>query len=323
MNSLNPEIEEALKKRNIRLLQDKNKIITDFLNSNEKTAEKVYKFITIHPSYRALFNAIIKAGWIDVDNIKTKVSELNKEANTSICMEAHCNCDTISDYPIIRARTKSSDFNKKLTCKNCGDIKFDISKYSPVFEVHEDIILQTLAYGRKMGFLEDMLTSHCFKCKKTTQIIAPKTSRKIKCSKCKEYLSVTPAFYPLDINLDEISKDKQGYWLEWFVYELLKRKFPTDFGLVFDENATKTNIDVICLHNDKIWAIECKDTDDVRNFTRNMDQLNKVADKVCLVTTKKVDEKTLKMIENHLKEKFIYVKPSEIEKIADFIQNLS
>lgn len=314
--TLNNKIQKALDKRQLKLVFAGNRnIISDFIE--DKSSDQVFKFLTVHKSWRVLFNAIVKSDWLDTSSIRKAFNELSKESNCSIVYEATCNCGAISDTPVITKKISEGDFKKTITCKKCGEINLDFSKYKPIFDVSESSIFKVLRIGKKMDFLVDNITAFCFNCQKTSTFTPSKN--KLNCEKCGEPRNITVGFYPTSIELENLVKDKQGYWLEWYVYELLRKKFQAEYGLVYKEDNSTTNIDILCLKNDELWAIECKDTSDVTNFIINAQTLNKIVDKICLVSTKIISEKSFNTIKQLLNDRFVYVSPENVEKIPEII----
>jgi len=313
---MNSKIQKTLDKRQLKLVFDGNRrIISNFIE--DKTSNQVLKFLTIHRSYRVLFNAIVKSNWLDLSLIREAFSQLSKESGCSIVYEASCNCGRLSDNPIILKKPQKTTFEKSITCKTCGEINLDFSKYNPVYDVSQSSILKVLSIGKKMGFLENFVSANCFNCQETRPFLY--NTEKIKCKKCGELRNITVGFFPSSLNLQVLVKDQQGYWLEWYVYELLRKKFPTEYGLIYKEDSSPTNIDILCLKNDELWAIECKDTSDVADFIKNARTLKKLADKVCLLVTKNIDEKSMDTVKQLLKDKFVYVSPENVEKIPEVI----
>lgn len=313
MPILNNKVKKILDEREIKLVFDGNRrIVTDVLN--DRSSPRVFNFLTTDRSWRVLLNAIVKSNWLDLSLIRKAFSELSKESGCSIVYEATCSCGAISDNPIIIKKISKTIFKKTITCKKCGEIKLNFSKYTPIFDVPENSILNVLRIGKKMRFLEYNISAYCFKCQETRPY-----EDKLNCEKCGEPRNITVGFYPTSLKLKALVKNQHGYWLEWYVYELLRKKFPTEYGLIYKENSSTTNIDVLCFKKDELWVIECKDSSDVSDFIKNVQTLKKIADKICLVSTKNIDEKSLDAIKHLLKDQFVYVSPPNVEKIPDVI----
>jgi ssDNA-binding Zn-finger/Zn-ribbon topoisomerase 1 len=315
---LNNEIQNILDERRIKLVFDSNRrIVTDFLN--DRSSQRVFNFLTTNGSWRVLFNAVVKSDWLDSSSIRKAFSELSKESKCSIVYEATCRCGAHSDTPIITRKISKAMFKKTITCKKCGEIKLDFSKYKPVSDVSEDSILKILRIGKERGFLDYNVSAYCFVCQETLPF-SP-SGEKIKCPKCGELRKITVGFFPSSLKLQSLVKNQQGYWLEWYVYELLRKRFPTEYGLIYKENGSATNIDILCLKNNELWVIECKDTSDVADFIKNISTLKKMGDKVCLISTNNIDKKDLDTIKQLLKDKFVHVHPEDAEKIPEIIAN--
>ncbi|MBA7654662.1 hypothetical protein ES703_62544 [subsurface metagenome] len=318
--TVNSKIQKILDERKIKLLFDKNRNkISDFIKDD--SSNKVFNFLTVDKSRRVLFNAIVKSDWLDASSIRKALVNLFEHSNCSIVYEATCRCGAYSDTPIITRRISKAMFKKTITCKKCGEIKLDFSKYKPVFDVSEDIILKVLRIGKKMGFLDNYVSANCFVCQETRPFLWRKG--KINCKKCGELRNITVGFYPSSMELQNLIKNQQGYWLEWYVYELLRRKFPTEYGLIYKENSLSTNIDILCLKNNELWVVECKDTSDVADFIRNISTLKNIGDKICLLTTKNIDQKSLDTIKQLLNDRFVYVSPENIEKIPEIVESVN
>ncbi len=312
--TLEKAIQTELQKRKITLINGDRKLISKF--SKDKTANGLLNFLKIHKSYRVLLNAIVKSNWIDLNAIKKNLKNLLEYSDCSFVYEAACKCGASSDTPTILRKFSENSFKKRISCRDCGEIKLDFSKYSPLFDVSDNSILKILCIGRKKGFLGDNLLAECFWCDSTDQF-----SKTLKCRNCKEWRNILVRFYPLSPALDELLKDSHGYWLEWYVFEILRRSFPSDFGMLFKENGTIANIDVICLNKKSVWVIECKDTSDISGFLKNAESLKKVGDKVCLLSTHTIDEKSLKAAKKLLGRKFVYVGPKDIEELPNIIKS--
>ncbi len=306
---------------NLKLKRSESgKIILKFDKS--ESSDKLFKFLSFHPSIRVAFNSMIKAEFISVEKALPYLQGLLQNAKTSFVFEANCSiCNNILDRPhIYNLFDEDITKPKSITCSKCKKVNnLKIADYNPNMNIDLKDLLKSLYRGEGNGF-SIAPVKECFECGHQSIEEIPNSGRiNLYCEECDSLAYLSAQVFPhQDLNI--LVKDKQGYWFEWFLWRLLKEEFSSDVGLLI-EGKSKYDADIIVIKNGKKILIECKDTDD-DSFIKKLHQIKKDFDYYLLISTCKIHVDSIRTAQNILKKKFKVVSSDKIEKINEIIKKI-
>ena len=189
-----------------------------------------------------------------------------------------------------------------------------INNYVPHYDLDLKDLLKAFYLGDDSVFTISPI-KECFEC--NNQIVEESSKKlSLKCKDCSKLAYVSMQVFP-NKEIKELLKDRQGYWLEWYVWRLLKDKYVVEIGVMVNK---KYEADLVVIHNKKKIFIECKDTSDTALM--NLHEIKKDFDYFILVSTcnyKAAHKENAKKI---LGKKFYYVTPDKIERISQIIGEL-
>lgn len=303
----------------IKLLRSEaGKKIISFEESD--ASNKLFNYLSSHQSIRIVFSSLIKSGFFEfpeIDVVWEKLSEQFKENNISLVYQLKCRkCEHILEkFHVLDKKKIEIKYNYCSECKHRN--KIIESDFIPDFELNLDDFLRILLYGCKMEVLTPVHLFVCLKCSKTVQI---KSKLKDICPNCKNYRYLTSVFAPFYEELQDFVKSKQGYWLEWYIWKLLKKKY--EIGINMKTKESFFECDILVLKESKKIIIECKDTNNDNHFINKLSYINKIADKYIFVTTQTPNKDLLNTMQEIFKEKLVVLKSKEIENIQNIIDKL-
>lgn len=324
-----------------------------FKTVRRSTAGKLVEKFEKDPNSKILFNLIWKKpslrvlGQVFCDKLPITRDQIGEILKTK--------------EPLKRALSESPD--KNLLCRSCSSV---IGKYNiyegekPAVKVRcvkcntlnllsrceekDDwtfpavtiaVYLDQLA---EVGMFTPNLLADCSKCSESRYIVPLllDSIRSLRSQKLKEYVE---SFYCKRCNRiydltrvytapDHVAKmwGKQGYWLEWYVKQILKKKLPTfsmEQGILLRNGKTEKEVDAVLLMHDKIISFECKaisprtraSFSDVSDALKLLD----FSDKVVLVTTTMIKENEKESLVKRGEQKLVIVEGPAIEKIAHLL----
>ena len=300
-----------------------NKIIKKF----DKTdcADNLQKFLLLHRSCIAVFEAYVKSSDYSLTDIASKIKNILKEMNTSFIYIAECSCGNILEAPNIAINNFELQ-EKQVTCHKCGKQK-DIQKsdYHPDFEFKTrdcaKEVYKVLMFASENGVLDKNVSKECYACGDTEDIEEKdEKSVNLKCSKCGKTSNVITSFLPKEV-LEPIIKYKQGYWLEWFIYRLLKNEdYEVGVELCNKDNL-KYESDIILLKDNKITIISCKDST-AEDTDIKLVLINEIANQFIMVTTRDNSQSPIvKASQRMFKERFSLIAVDKIENIKSYLSS--
>lgn len=309
--SINPQVSSLFPKLNLKRSDSGGKILT---YEKSKSANSLFDFISSHPSIRASFNSMVKADFASLEKATSYLPNLLKQSETSLLYEAKCPCEQILERPHIYSLRKTK-FPKSITCINCKKVNnLKLSNYTPYYDVDLKDLLKAFYLGNELVFTISPI-KECFECGNQT---VEESSKKLslKCKDCSKLAYVSMQVFPNN-EIKELLKERQGYWLEWYVWRLLKDKFITDIGVTINK---KYEADLIVVDKNKKIFIECKDTSD--SALVNLHEAKKDFDYFVFISTYNYKNVHIENAKKILKKKFCFVIPNKIEEIAKIITEL-
>lgn len=321
MNYLNQTLQNLLKKKGCKFKNhDSKRIIESF--EKMSVSDKLFKLINKDPSFRVIFNYLIKTGFLTTD--KTELCGTLKFSKTPFLFEAKCKkCGNILDRPnVVDSRFKKS---KQISCE-CGTKNSLKSKdYSPVYEVSDIDLKKILDHWVSKGVFEVAYELLCQNC--DFKDYARKSTIDVGCPKCKDLLDISKKYLPTQFeemkNLSMIScagKPGQGYWLNWYIWKILKNNFATETGVLVIKNNDNFEADILLSFKNKLCLVDCKDSADIKGFINKCSIIKDVVDKVFFVHTCELNPGSLKAVKNILKTKLVDVTSKDVENISEIIR---
>jgi hypothetical protein len=219
-----------------------------------------------------------------------------------------------------------SDFklpdDKDITCPKCKmKNKISASAYIPNFEPEIKDLVKLLHVGCKQGMFAPAQVFECYACG-TFESLREKAQVKFKCAKCKNFGHLSTQYVPTyNKEIENLSANGQGYWLEWYALRTLQNQYKTDYGLKITTKGETIDADVAVLKDNLKIIIECKDSSDDAFLTK-LPTIKKVADYFILATTSGLSDKAIRTARALLKKKFVLITPDEIENLPTRIKNL-
>jgi hypothetical protein len=299
----------------------------------DPTSESLYKYLRVHPSCRVLFNSLSISPndfFIDPSFFLEYFKKMLELSNTSFIYIAKCKCGA----PLDKANISTSAFvfpsDKQITCNMC-DLKNDINNtsYEPYFEIKLNDFLKFINLAYEYGLFFSNNVIECIYCNEFELLDNegedqnPKSVNLV-CPKCKNIRYVLPK-YILDLTLYETVKDKQGYWLEWYVWKQL-RELNSTLGRVLitseETDQISFEVDGILINNNQCFVLECKDTGSIGDTLPNLHFINEFADKWILISTKEIKESELKKAKRILKDKFVYIPPKDVDNVNSIVWDI-
>ena len=322
MSKLENSVAEVLKQRGYSYKNgDSSKKIINFDKS--KISQSLFEFLQLHPACRSLFNVMIKADDLTVESILPKLNEMFEQLNTSFLFSAKCkNCGQILTVPNISEYNFNFPPEFEMNCPKCHKkVKVTKEIYEPIFSISKNDLYKVLhQITLKFEFLYVESVYECIWCDNSFNVITDVKKIELECPACHHEREITHVFL-FDKKIQTLVKDKQGYWLEWYIWKQL-RSINAECGLNLAELKVPSNnceVDVCLLKEGKLVIIECKDSNDFRKTIENLDLFEQITDKYYLICTKKVQDRQLKPFKTLLKHKFGFVPPDQIDCISSFI----
>lgn len=290
------------------------KIILNFESS--ETSNNLFKFLKFHLSMRLILSALIKSRF-DLDDAWEKLNKIIEKQKISFMKSATCHScnELIETLHILDDKTH---LTHSISCPHCSTKNILSSKdYIYVINPYFENFIRVLLYCCKLKILSQNYVYNCFKC---GSIFATKENEKLKsiCPKCKEYLYLSTQFFPLYEEFENLTKDENGYWLDWYVWRLLDKKGEIGVEVISDKNHFEC--DIIKLIRNKRVIIECKDTNNDDHFLSKLASIKKVCDFYVLVSSVEIKQDTINTIEEIMDSKFIYIEPKQIENIQKILK---
>lgn len=322
MSTLENSVAEALKKRGYSYKNgDSSKKILNFEKSN--ISQPLFEFLQLHPACRSLFNVMVKADDLTVESILPKLNDVFKQSNTSFLFSAKCkNCGLVLTVPNISEYDFNFPAEFEMHCPKCHKkVKITKEIYEPIFPISKNDLHKVFhQITLNFNFLYVERVYECIWCDNSFNVITDVNKIELECPACHHEREISRVF-SFDKKIQTLVKDKQGHWLEWYIWKQLK-SVNAECGLNLADLKDPSNnceIDVCLSKDDKLVVIECKDSDDFRKTIENLDLFGKIADKYYLICTKKVQERQLRPFKSLLKHKFEFVPLDRIDHIFSFI----
>lgn len=322
--AFNTGIESFLKIKGYSIARSESgKKVIEF--EKDPIANDFWDYMSAHSSIRTVFNAFIKSRELESHNSLERLSKFLEEAETSFVFGAYCKntnkpCQIILDRPNLLESNFKLPIKHRTTCPTCKFRNtFSKEDYKPIFKLEFRDIVKFFLKGCKKNVFRIAYSVSCYFCNKDAPFDEKIPTIK-RCSKCKNISYLSTQFI-LNPEIENLIKDTHGYWLEWFVWKLTKGRLKSEIGLLIEKENKKIECDIV-LWNGKLIVIECKDTTD-ESFISKLTSLNKFADYFVLVSTVKLRKDTLETARDILKQKFIYVKPSDIHNSVNIILGIS
>lgn len=309
--SITPQVKSSFPKFDLKRSSSGERVLT---YEKSKCANNLFKFISSHPAIRASFNSMVKADFASLEKATSYLPNFLKQSETSLLYEAKCSCEQILERPHIYNLQKTK-FPKSITCINCKKVNnLMIGDYSPYYDIDLKDLLKVFYLGDKSVFTISPI-KECFKC--GTQTVESSNKLSLKCKDCSKLAYISMQVFP-NKEIKELLKDRQGYWLEWYIWRLLRDKYAVEIGITINK---KYEADLIVIHNNNRIFIECKDTSD--SALMSLHEIKKDFDYFIFVTTCNYKNAHLDNAKKILKKKFYYVTPNRIEKISEIIGELN
>lgn len=282
-----------------------------------------WEFLKLHPSYRVLFNTIIKSGnpLVDPSVIHEKIRMLYQISKTSSVYISKCHCGGYLDRRYIFLDNFALPIDKEISCPHCSVVhKLHANNYEPFYEITFNDLLKLFNKLTELKYFLNFVLLQCIYCD-APNLAEMVGSEKVdlRCNKCHNVRLLNQNYLPLvDSNL---IKEKQGYWFEWYVWRQLK-----DFNALYSKLATEKStgfefdIDVCLMQNDELVIFECKDSKDVQDTLANLHLIDKIASKFFLVSTHDINKKQLAQMKSTLGEKFYYISPPSVDTLGEVFQ---
>lgn len=294
-----------------------------------QASQILFDFLKTHVSLRAFFNSLVKSGAsLDLDQLSDDIPDFFKRVNSSFTFEVLCksksckkSIETINlvDYMFVLPQ------NKDHSC-DCGKKNSLSAKdYQPMFNPKLDAIRKCLMFGETKGLFGMTYSATCVNCSETFPLNLSKTlESELSCQNCKQHLWLSTSNI-LDSEVLGLirkpgSKDPDGTWLEWYVWNLLKGNGEVQAGLQFNDGKNNFEADVVVAINNQLIIIECKDTSTEKVFPK-LSVVANVADYYVLVTTYDVPPSSWDSIEKIMSKNCLLVGPKDIEQINKKIQD--
>jgi hypothetical protein len=131
--------------------------------------------------------------------------------------------------------------------------------------------------------------------------------------------------YLFDSPINELILNKQGYWLEWYIWKQLKEfNFSLGRRLVTTGDSDKVSFEVdgILINDDQCIILECKDTQDLKDTLPNLPLISRFADKWVLIATKEIRDSDIKKARSILGDKFVYITPKDVDNVKSIVEKL-
>ena len=187
--------------------------------------------------------------------------------------------------------------------------------YNPYNDVDLKDLLKAFYPGNNRVFTISLI-KECFECGNQTVEDSSK-ELSLKCEKCSKLVYISMQIFPYDESLENFLKERQGYWLEWYIFRLLKDKFILEPGVKIND---EYEADLIVIQNKKKIFIECKDTSDSPLI--NLYDIKKNFDCYILVSTGNYRKAYLENVKHIFKKKFSHITPDKIESITEIIEGI-
>ena len=278
------------------------------------SSNDVFRFMSLHPSVRVAFNSFLKTQFENSEKAIEPLKNLLEQSKTSLVFEAKCTCGNfLSNHHVYGFLDEK--FPKKIRCPICKkNTSLKREDFKPTFDICLKDFFETFFRGQPNIFTISPI-KECFNCG-SFEIISSDKKLNSFCSNCKQLIYISMQILPCD-DLKEFIKDGQGYWLEWYVWKLLKERYVCDVGIKI---GNMPEADLILIKGSKKIFIECKDRSD--DPLINLQDIKKEFDYYILISTKKYKESYVKSAKHILKKKFVLIAPNEIEKVNEIIEGL-
>ncbi|HPD75600.1 MAG TPA: hypothetical protein PKZ65_06035 [Methanoregulaceae archaeon] len=287
-----------------------------------KISKNLFDFLQIHPSFRVLFRAIIKTGEqaVDPDLIYSKMIDQFGKLDTSIIYSVGCNTCKKDIYSLnVAEKNFRISVNDTLHCASCRRTIYNKSiQFHPVYEISKsDLIRYLNAISEKSGLFLSNIALSCIHCENTFNSIEDISNVDLKCPTCGNTRYVIPIYF-LEDEINKLIVNKHGYWFEWYIWRKLE-KFNPEHSLLLAKGKSKFDVDVCLLRENRIIAIECKDTSQIDDIFKNVRCINETIDKYILIATENVNQDKLDNLEKQLTCDFTYIEPKKIENVENEI----
>jgi hypothetical protein len=284
-----------------------------------RVSDFLWRFMVQHRSCRLVFNALIKEGFLNLDKVLNRLKPLLEKANTSFIFSASCKrgmCGSHLDRPNLAYFAFRLPQQNEISCPKCGHKnRITATDYRPVTPDHNDLVRMLIA-SCETGFMSPTYVVECFKCERI-DIRQKGESLKSDCPKCHCARAIATTFTPAP---EVEALQKQGYWLEWYVWRHLRASYATEPGVELKKGPYRLEADVVAHKTGKLFVLECKDGDD-ENFVNKLASAKHLADFFVLVTTTGLSPPTYRTCKAVLGRRFILVSPDQIENLAAILDN--
>lgn len=291
----------------------------------KKISDTVFDVISENQSFRFVFNYLVKAGSFgDTTDTASLEDELVKQLkkrriiDESFLREASCHCGQKVRMSVWEQEDRR--------CSNCGSF---VGEGDPTFSsVGREHIQNLLGYLESQNVLTTQIIARCKYCSNIDPV-APdkeKSQEELFCSDCDEFMRVDFFHGFTDDSLSSMAG--QGYWLEWYVKELLSQEFQTadidnsrEYSLA--DSPRRNELDVIMrIPTGDIVTIACYDTHSSADASKVNEVLKykEFSDVIVFVTTGKVNESSCQHIFDSSSTPIIVVNGTQIEEIGTLIR---
>jgi hypothetical protein len=246
-----------------------------------KEADLLFSFLKLHPSFRVVFNSLVKSEYLTLDDIINKGEKLLIHSETSYVYSGYCECGAILNTPNIVDYQYELPDGVQIQCNKCrGKISIGIVNYKPITRPTKNDLFKVLNHAILFELFEPANTLECINCVHLYEI--PDTTKtNLICPKCENIMNVNTVYTPVK-PLMEFIKDKQGYWLEWYIWRQLKDFHPEYGKEIKKDDEVLFDFDVSFLKEGRLIVIECKDTSDVRDLAVNLIEIEKIVNDLFL-----------------------------------------
>ena len=291
-----------------------------------------FSLMSKNQCFRFIFNYIIKHGSFSK---KSELSEIKKALIEEIVKDKK----SVSESFVLKNTCKCGEEVKELfwdnlrtNCPNCG---LELHNWEETKQVDEHHVEKLLGKMEDKGILDRQLDAHCISCDKVKSnlgISKEDSADKIFCENCDRILDLSIS-YGFSSNIDNL--EKQGYWLEWYMKELLvdeeivpsKSSIENSMNYRLKENEKIVNggeIDVVSLITgaDKILTISCYDTHNKVTAGKFQEilQFTEHSDIIIFATTGRINRDSCKHILDHVDSDLILIEGDKLENIGDLIR---
>ena len=297
----------------LRGQSESGKIALEFDKSD--ISKELFRILNKNAMFRVFFQFIVKSGGL-INGDFQRCEMMKKFLRRANCERCGKELDSIWECDI------SSKLNKTITCCCGAENKLNDSDYKKSgIKPRRNQMMHILSKFESV--LTPGYVNLCCNCSFTSPAKSSDLkSRLPRCPKCNSMIEIRTDFL-IKNEIKKLLAEKQGYWLEWYTYNLLGGKIPKEnmlIGTKIESNGDSTDLDICFERNKNIFCIECIDRKLTEFDLKKIHILKKLATELIIITTQKLDRYDKKHLEK-MQEIFKNVKvlaDTNIEKISEF-----